>query len=319
MPVPEYIEIPDSDIDPESPINYSLLARLRDNILAVIGGGLNAPTMGPGLLGIGGGAADLPLEDSWAPTAPGYYDFDTNGPSVLSSPRTLPWFTFLRHRGDLTISATQTVAAMTNFEQAALFGLVPGPAGADATASPNGAGGGGNHGAGGGGSGGGGSGAGATARPLNTLNRWWLSKMLPLGGVGGIGQDSGFLGYSSPGGVLVLLVDGNLLMTGGTLTAPAPTNGTGGAGSAASTLIVVCTGTLTNGTFLAHGGNAGAATGSGVSGGGGAGGAIQLVANAYAGTQTLTATGGTGNVAGATGYTSAITLSAELIRGLIWR
>lgn len=330
MPVPTYLDIPDSDIDPESPINYSLLARLRDNILSVIGGGSGAPAMRPSLLGLYGSSADGVLLNSWAPTNPGFYDFESDEPSILSSGRTLPWFTFLRVSGDLNISAAQTAdATPTSPEMLALLGVMAGEDGVSGTGVGNG-GGGANHGAGGDGSnaGAGTDGAGGSGRDYSTLYRWWLSKNLGSGGAGG---DSGVpgTGLSAGGGVIVLMVEGDLDLTGGTLSVPGTagqlvtSGGDVGAsgGGAAGTIIVICTGTLTGGTFLAVGG-AGGNDSAGGGGGGGGGGAVALIASAFAGSQTITVTGGSGPGSatnGSAGHSETVTLTAEFIRGLFWR
>lgn len=329
MTAPAYVAITDAQIAPEKPFTSSLAHQFRDNMLAVIGGGLNAPTMGPGLLSIGGSTADGDLTNGWAPTDPGFYDFNSQAPSVLSSTRTLPWFTYLRVLGDLTISATQTVdklpivlASHLPASAFPLFGMVAGDPGVDVdsgAAVGSGGGGGAHHAAGGSnGLGGGNAAAGGTARSLSALNRWWLSKTLPVGGRGGKDQAGNV--SAQAGGCLILSVAGNLLMTGGTLTAPAANSSNAAGGSAGGTIIVLCTGTVTDGTFLAVGGNGG---GSSNGGGGGSGGAVVVAANAYAGSQTLTATKGNGGGAsgndGGAGYTSKVTISAELLRGLFWR
>jgi hypothetical protein len=44
MPVPSYAVIADSEIDPESPVTSSLMFRLRDNILAILGIDPSDPT-----------------------------------------------------------------------------------------------------------------------------------------------------------------------------------------------------------------------------------------------------------------------------------
>lgn len=333
MPVPDYIEIPDSDIDPESPINYSLLARLRDNILAVIGGGLGAPAMRPSLLGLYGSSAEGVLLDSWAPTAAGYYDFESDEPSILSTAHAIPWFSFIRVSGDLTISNTLTIDQVPSDHAAEIFGLTPGAPGAagDSTivlGQGGCGGGGGHHAAGGAGGSSAIDGAGGAARSLSSDFRWWLSKTLPCGGQGGDGGVAG-AGNTLGGGVIVLMVEGNLVLTGGTIQAPGAAgvfltsggNVAATGGGAGGTIIVICTGTITGGTFLAPGG-AGGNNSAGGGGGGGSGGAIVLVASAYAGVQVKTAAGGSGPGAGAdggAGYTEQTTLTAEVIRGLFWR
>ncbi len=321
MPVPDYLDIPDSDIDPESPINYSLLARLRDNILAVIGGGTGAPTMTPRLLGIMGSLADGVLDDSWAPTNPGYYDFDGDEPSILSSPRTLPNVTIIRHNGDLNISAAQTLDTISpgaDVLAGEALGLAFAGAGTDGdnvTAGTSG--GGGSHASAGGDAGT--TGNGGTARPLSSLLRWWISRRIPAGNVGG---GNGAAAGGPAGGVLVLLIEGDLDMTGGSIVASGGTGGTSSGGGAGGTILILCTGTITNGTFTANGGAASAQWG-----GGGAGGVVGLIASAFAGSQTFNHSGGNGGHGGghpsgntgSAGYDVSVTVPAETLRGLIWR
>lgn len=282
--------------------------------------------MGPGLLGIGGSRADGLLTNAWAPTLPGYYDFDGSAPSVLSSGRALPYFTCLRHQGDLTISATQTLdkIARADITSAEAFGLVFGNQGGDDDGSGSGGslygGGGANAGAGGNAGRTTGGGFGGGARDYANLLRWWVTKSFPAGGVGG---DSSGLGGST-GGVCIIMVEGDLDMTGGTINAAGGTAaGAGGGGGAGGTIIALCTGTLTGGTFVVSGG----AANNSQNGGGGGGGVVALVASAFAGSQTFTKTGGSGGhgggnpsgSSGGAGYSTSVVLAPEFLRGLYWR
>ncbi len=337
MPVPAYIEILDSEIDPNSPITTTLMTKLRDNMLAIIGGGVDAPNMEPGLLNIGGSRADGTLTNAWAPTEAGYFDFESDEPSTLSSGRTLPFFTYVRHQGDLEISAAQTLDTMTRAEvlAAEAFGASPAGRGGDddGTGVAYASGGGGGHHANGGSAGvrdgGFGGGGGDTTevggyrgfgRPLTSLLRWWISKRIPMGNTGGDKTSGG--DYGKAGGVFVLVVEGDLDMTGGTISANGGNGSGAGGGGAGGTIIILCTGTITGGTFNANGGDAG-----GLQGGGGSGGAIALVASAFSGSQVFAHAGGdgghggghpSGNTGGA-GYDVSVTLAPELLRGLFWR
>ncbi len=326
MPVPTYVPITDAQLAPEKPFTSSLAKQFRDNMLSVIGGGLDAPTMGPGLLGIGGGRADGLLTDAWTPTLPGYYDFESDEPSILSTPRSAPWFTCLRLYGDLTLSSLITINNVPDDDKLlALMGLSRGNAGAMAVGTAGeGSGGGGHHGAGGD-SEAGPPNLGGTARSLSGLNRWWLSRTLPCGGQGGTNYSGASLGGLG-GGVAVLLVEGDIDATGGGISAPGEvghsSSGAGGSsgGGAAGTIIVACTGTVIGGTWSAVGGAGG--TRSPGDSGGGSGGAVIIAANAYGTVPTTNVAGGSGPggaTDGGAGIASLLTISAELLRGLFWR
>jgi hypothetical protein len=93
-------------------------------------------------------------------------------------------------------------------------------------------------------------------------------------------------------------------------------NGSGGGG--AGTIIIICNGTIHNGTFLADGGDGGNSVGDG---GGGGGGLICLVAAAFTGAQTRSVLGGTGPGAALDGGVGldlgTITLTEEIINSML--
>lgn len=316
-----WTNIPDAWVAANAPVTTQLMTALRDNVEGFAYGVTGAPNMQTSMLAPGGSGADGALINATTMTAPGYYDFTTG---TVTTAKALPWFSVLRFQGNLTLSATLTVDAVPANVDPLLFGVRLGNAGAEATADTLGSGGGGHHGAGGEGSNTGA--AGGAARSLSSLKRWWLSKDIPTGGPGG----AGYLGSSvaaRPGGVCVIIVGGNLVMTGGTITAPgaigaSAASGAGG-GAGGGTVIVLCAGTITGGTILVPGGAGGSeVSGANTDGGGGSGGAAVMVAPAWAGSQTLTAAGGSGPgtaADGAAGYTEQTTLIATYLNGLLVR
>lgn len=339
MPPPAYVAIPDTAIDPESPITESLMKALRDNMLSIIQGGAGAPRMGPGLLSLGGTGVDGALNNATSFSGPGYYDFSS---ITRSNPLALPYFSFIRVNGDCTISGTLTVdgvdSALQYIAANAYDGYV-GPNGGDGGSIFNrGQGGGGSIGAGGNGwsqSGTGDGGIGGVGLDLSTASRPWINAIRkPIFGGHTIRNTGAGTQYKG-GGAVILMVDGNLNMTGGTIQA----NGVNGenlgagagnssnvAGSGGGTVIVVCSKTLTGGTFKANGGNGGTANPSGSSndyaGGGGGGGMVVVLANAFSGSQVVQASGGTGganSTAGGSGIALASTLAEQYANGLLWR
>ncbi len=314
MPVPDYLDIPDSDIDPESPINYSLLARLRDNLLAVIGGGLDAPSMQTSLIAPSGSGQDGALSNSFVFASPGYYDAEGG---TISSALTLPEVTFLRVRGNLTITGSLTLQRdLSTPERLYNFlDVIMGNSGTEG-------GGGGGVGSGGAGTRGGSvAGAGFGASQFSNMLRPWMAKRMIVGGNGGDG-DSGT--DRRGGGAIFLIVDGDLDMTGGSIVC-AGENGYDPAidaysGSAGGTIIVVCTGTITGGTYNASGGDG---INSSDNTGAGGGGLVLLVAEAFAGSRTIDVTGGvtSGYAPGSAGngYSLETTLPGEIINGMMLR
>jgi hypothetical protein len=96
---------------------------------------------------------------------------------------------------------------------------------------------------------------------------------------------------ASAGGVCVLLVAGDLLMTGGVINADGRTPTSGDAGGGAGGYIAVhCNGVLTDGTFEANGGDGDDNTAQ--DGGGGAAGVVVIRTRDVAGTPNVIAGGG---------------------------
>ncbi len=297
-----YNEILDSEIDPESPITTSLMFRLRDNLLAVIQADPSAPTISPSAFDPGGSAIDGALTDASTLTKPGFYDALS---LVITNPVTWPWATIMRVNGNATID---DVLTMDYYDSAPVSRkLLEALLGCEA-AQGAGNGGGGTHGDGGGASGANGIGLG-----LGNLSRPWALRRPAVGA-----PATGGTAYG--GGCLIILVDGNLLMTSGTIKANgghnsgAFVNHDGGGGGC---IIVVCTGTITNGTYEAKGGDGGG----GFANQGGGGGTVILVATAFAGSRTLTVDGGSGvggfgGVDGAVGYAEEVTLTKAQILAL---
>ena len=135
---------------------------------------------------------------------------------------------------------------------------------------------------------------GGSSNPTRS-SRWWQNVENIWGGPGGGGK----LG----GGSVIFMVDGNVVMTGGTINCsgedgaateadPSTAQGGGGGGS----IIIITQGTMTDGTLKAGGGFGNRNTLQGdESGGGGGGGLIQVVARLLAGTINADASGGNGN------------------------
>lgn len=328
MPAPTYVPITDLQLAPEAPWTSSLAKQMRDNMISVIQGGAGAPRMGPGLLSIGGGMADLVLTDAWAPTLAGHYDFESDGPTEIITPATWPWFVWLRVLGDVEISTTITMDGIDDALAALLpsFGGFSGASAGSGNIAGQASSGGGSLGAGGAGF----NHTDTLAGGLGTtsLFRRWARPQPLFGGRGGTAVNGS---RAKGGGCLILMVDGNLDMTGGTLdcSGKAGTNdgtGAGGAGAGGS-LFVYCSKQITGGTFKANGGVAGSEVSGTNTGGGGAGaGYVGVVAKTYGGTQTLQANGSAGGsgggnsgTAGNNGVTEKITLSDEFINALVRR
>jgi hypothetical protein len=124
---------------------------------------------------------------------------------------------------------------------------------------------------------------------------------------------------------LVLIIEGNLTLVGtGKITANGANStfvgGDSSGGAGAGSMIIFCTGTITDGTFEAKGGRDNGINSP--SGGGGGGGYIALIASAYAGVQTTDVTGGAavgGAVSGSAGLAEIVTLTEAQIRALLLR
>lgn len=279
--------------------------------------------------GVGGGGIDGALSNASVLATDGLYDFTAGS---ITAPKTFPAFAIVRINGNAAISAAITVSTVVTAVRAADDHGGTGGAGSGVLISQASGGGGA---VGAGGAGGAAGGAGGAGVPWNTLKAVWAelppSVRAILGGtsgalVGGAGALPGVAG----GGCLVLLVDGNLDLTGGTITADgAPGTAAVGAGFAGvgggggGTVIIVCTGTITGGTINARGGAGGTSTFA--SGGGGGGGLVLLVAPSFSGARTAVVTGGTSpatantGVAGSGGANAELTYTAAQIRGMLSR
>ena len=310
-----YTTIPDTDINPDKPIKSETAYALRDNPTAIAEGDPTAPSINPAALLIGGKGVDGILDDATpAFSSIGYYEFTSMS---MAAARTIGLASIIRIAGNCTLSNVLSVTGRTSTITTAAvetqklqetlhcwFGNDGGKTG--------GVGGGGGGGAGA--SGGFGS-VGGAAKTLTDVSRWWVARRPILGG-NGASTGTTFMGPG--GGSVIIIIEGNFDASGGTIKANAVNDTSTCAGGAGGSIIIICTGTITNGTFEAKGGNANLGSNNH---GGGAGGWIKLVASAYAGTQTMTVTGGTsdsGNT-GSTGYSDKETLTRDQIRTLLQR
>lgn len=331
MPTPSYIAITDTEILPGKPTKTSLFSRLRDNVLSIIGGGSGAPLIER--LAIAASGADI--DGGWVNgTSIAGLGFFEPSSIVFSGARSLPGITIARVSGDVTISAAVTLDTLTAAEAAGAalhLRAVRGSDGGAATINDGGGGGGANVGDGaiGGTTGGGGvAGPGGTGYSVAGLERDYLALFPRLGGIGGDGLGTGVGGSGAggnAGGCLILLVEGDVDLSGGTLSVDGGAGAAGagglpggGGGGAGGTIIIIATGTITGGTYNANGGAGGGSAG-GRKGGGGGGGRIALVASAFAGSRTKNVAGGAGNATGSSGTATEYTFTAAQIRALLFR
>ena len=316
-----YIPILNSEIDPESPVTESLAQRFRDNPIAIAEGDSAAPRINPAAISIGGKGADGVLNNSTTISLSGFLDFE--GGAVRSTALTLPLCTIIRINGKFTLSGVISVAKRSLTYETNISDLASLKQFMDVQSGIDG----GNDGAytGFGGScfGSGGNSATDLASPSG-IAKWWIQRRLWLGGNGGLASGgAGGREWGVGGGATMIIVEGDMDATGGEINAngldtddlgAGPNNPGGGAGGS---VIVICTGTIKNGTFKAKGGisNVG---GNGLGGAGG-GGLVQLIASAFLGTQTIDVAGGASYIAGAAGYSNSLTLGADFIRTLLQR
>ncbi len=328
-----YVEILDSEIDPESPGTTSLFTRLRDNPIAIIEGASGAPRATSKIITPGGSDADSPLIDATDMTGagPGFYDFSS---ALLTASKAMPWIMKARFNGDVSITGGSTVISSRRAignatRDEAIATLFNGLMGQNmplpvAPGDPGGPGGGGSIGAGGRSTGitPGGTSA-TTSAAISAINRFWILRKVLLGGQGSPGQSDNTPPASRGGGCLIWMINGDCDFTDATLDASGDDgtsqgdNGAGGAG--AGSIIIVCNGTIHNGTFLAKGGAGASST---ADGGGGGGGLIALIAAAFTGAQTRTVTGGASgggsSAAGAAGLDLGnFTLTEEIINSMM--
>ena len=293
-----YTAIPDADVAAERPITTGLMTKLRDNPIAIIEGAPGAPKATARIITPGGSAADGPLDDAATPTLPGFYEATL---VEITAPKSWPWISLVRVDGDVTISDVLSLrrpkrSALADATQTAvlqLFGGLTGVRGAWAAGDDSSGGGGvigqGNRGD---------ASTSLSAPAVDTAAysnsyRAALNRLVLVGGNAAQGPSDG-TDDTRGGGCLILIVNGDCDLTGGTLDCSGnngETNGSGGGGG--GSIIVICTGTITGGTFLAAGGD-GDGGGPGEHGGGGGGGLVGLFASTFTGTQTVDVTGGTG-------------------------
>lgn len=300
-----YTTIPDTDINPDKPIKSETGYALRDNPLAIAEGDPTAPSINPAALLIGGKGGDGIFDNATpAITDSGYYEFTSMN---VTTAKSMPLCSMLRLAGNGALSSTLTIAnrspnVVTTLTELSLlqdfFSVLAGNAGADGSPA---------HGGGSAGSGGGAS-AGVGKSPSSFYN-WWLQRKFILGGNGG--RHTSFFVFGQGGGSFILITEGDLDLTGAIIDANGTTgdgSGNGGGGGGGS-IIVICTGTITGGTFNANGATANNSRGGG-------GGFVKLVASNYIGTQTMNVNGNSG---GANGYSNKQTLTRDQIRTMLQR
>ncbi len=309
----------------KAPITFEMMRFLAQNPEAVAEGADGAPRISRRAIHPGGSGVDGEFDsgDS-APTQPGYYEYE----EFHIASKTFPYLSIIRVNGDASISGTLTIDTYSSTSEQnvlTLMNCIKGAAGTDAASGIEGGAGGASIGNGGDGSNSGP--AGATGYGSLSISRRYLEMRL-AGGRGG----AGFSGSDTAGGgILILIVHGDLDMSsGGSIrcngAAGSSASAGAGGGGGGGTLVVVCTGTITDGDFQAKGGAGGDEnTGSNTSGGGGGGGYVAVVASAYVGVQTLSAAGGGhgssggGATSGGTGTTQKITMTEAEINGILLR
>lgn len=310
-----WTELSLSAIFTKKPITYEQGRAFFNNPKAIAEGSTGAPRINPRAIAPGGSRVDGTFTNaSTAPTYPGIYEYDA---ITLSIAKTFPYLSLLRVDGDVTISNTLSLSVGddSEFTKAQAFDILRGNNGPSGTTTcPGGA----SIGYGGTDTG---SGTPPAGRDVTGLSRLWAKKRPFVGGRSGPTSLS-HLGRG--GGGLLLIIHGNLIMTGGTIDATGQTgettSGNHAGGGGGGSIIVICTGTITGGTFKAEGGVG--SGGGGTASGGGGGGYVALVASAYAGTQTISVAGGVGNGSatdGGVGYSETVTLTEPEINGLVLR
>lgn len=284
-------------------ISFELMRALYENPIAIAEGAVGAPRMEPRAIAPGGSRVDGACGNATT-IGLGLYDFEGMN---LSAAKVAGYASIIRVKGDTTISAALSAAMYVGdgrTDAAALLGGVLAPSQSSSFAGAGGW--------GAGGSSGGNPGSAGVGTRFSLINRRWLSRAFILGG----SVFDGSTLRTAGAGAIILIVDGDLDMTGGTISA----NGNGGGstygGAGGGTVIVICTGTITNGTFSARGGDAGSASGRGAGGGG----YVCVVASGYAGVQTITAAAGfSGHSVAVNGFTEKLTLTEPEINGLLLR
>ncbi len=313
-----YTEITDAEIDPSKPGKQNLFQRLRDNFIAAFQGAAGAPGINRAAIEAGSSGADGNWIYTTTLTGLGFFEPES---IVITAPATWPGVVIARVNDDVTISSTLTLTPVTAaLAEVARFHM-GGVKGNDGTAGAGGAGNGGGGGAHVGSGGTGVTGVSGTGIAVSGTRYSWMNMRPRTGGRGG---DTGVALGGDGGPCLILIVDGDIDLTGATINCNgAGTNdvtNTGGAG-AGGTIILICTGTITGvgATLNAHGGAVNTVIGRG---GGGGGGYIAMVASAYATAPTTDVTGSTGgnpaNTAGS-GTVETVTLTEAEIRSILLR
>lgn len=320
-----FTTIPDTDINPDKPIKSETAYALRDNPLAIAEGDASAPPINPAALFIGGKGGDGVLDNAATLSGIGYFDFSSMN---VTANKTLPSMAIIRIAGNATLSATlrsvrslnTTTNAQEALDAADLFGAYVTPTAGTISAS-----------SGRGGDGvcgtGGTTVAHGTIRTPTATSRFWARQRPLIGGNGGL-TSGGSAGseWGPGGGGLIIIIDGDLNCTGGTIdVSGADTNDVGAGGNAPGAgggglLLVICTGAITAGTYKANGGSDNGAVVCAAGGGG----FVQLIASNYIGTQTMQTNGGTGwggnsNYNGTAGQSNKLTLTRDQIRTMLQR
>ncbi len=313
----DYTDLTPTNYVAGSSVGFETFRALIRNPIAIAEGADDAPRISRKAIAPGGAEIEGAFTNATsAPSSAGFYEYSS---LVLTTAKTFPFISIIRIAGDSSLGDTITVTQPTdaNILQAAWFNAIIGNNGGDGT----GAGGGANVGAGGDGDP---NGTGGAGRSMSGIKRAWLNRIPVLGGKGGVSTASGSPTPGKGGGSILIIVHGDLDLTGGTIDADGADgveDGSSGAGGGAGgSITVICTGTLTGGTFNARGGDGDGD--SGRRGGGGGGGRVSLIASAFAGTQTINVTGGSGPGGGddgAAGFSETETLTEAQINGLLLR
>jgi hypothetical protein len=299
-----WTDILDAALEAEHVVTQETMFALRDNVKAFAEGATGAPTISAKNVGLGGAniAGDV-TNPSW--TDCGYYEV---GNLTISSNLNLPAFAVIRVKGNLTISAIATAQQPTAAERvlAEMFGIAT--FGNDASGASGSAD------AGGGSIGDGGTQApnvGGAGKPLTGSRYFWATRR---GIMGGNGLNGGSYASKAGGGIVIFIVEGNVVATGGTIKADGAGGGANGTdGGGGGSVVVIATGTITDGTYYARGG-------SNFNSGAGGGGWVSLVASAFAGSRTKDVTSQfSSGTAGTSGLSEETTLTAKEIQGTLVR
>ncbi len=289
----------DDDIKPGDVVKASFHRRIRDLSEALANQDPGAPSITWSAMGVGGTQADGVLNDATTFSTSGWYE----GSSLtLTGAKTIGTSTVIQVRGaadcsgqTLTVNNRSASAGdnylykYMNFEAA--------QDGTEDTGSP------GDYGGAAGAWGSGDSQGSGSVRGIgrgsdNYINLLQNGNLAP--GVPQVGGNSDGSGPSFGGGALLIAVDGNLDLSGCTITANATGGGSTGGGGGGS-IYVLCRGAcdVTGASFSANGG-----AGGGSSGGGG--GLVYIVAETLTGTATISVTG-SGNADDGLGLQTALT------------